>query len=66
MYVRCCEFFFRMPIHRTVTQCFLREILTFAIYVTSVFLFLSLGDPSQNGKRTNSTLDSEGTFNSYM
>ncbi|KAM7318532.1 hypothetical protein ACRRTK_021644 [Alexandromys fortis] len=24
------------------------------------------GDPSQNGKRTNSTLDSEGTFNSYM
>ncbi|XP_037055861.1 TBC1 domain family member 5 isoform X3 [Peromyscus leucopus] len=25
----------------------------------------SLGDPSQNGKRTNSTIDSEGTFNSY-
>ncbi|XP_051060147.1 TBC1 domain family member 5 [Phodopus roborovskii] len=23
------------------------------------------GDPSQNGKRTNSTIDSEGTFNSY-
>ncbi|XP_040585117.1 TBC1 domain family member 5 isoform X2 [Mesocricetus auratus] len=24
------------------------------------------GDPSQNGKRTNSAIDSEGTFNSYM